>query len=161
MADLKGEYLNKDRTSELWTAIKTHVALELEDYATHEGVATAIVTALQKYPDNEALAKAITDALEKYMTASEVNKAILQAIGDITRLTIETTEKLPDPREAKENIIYLVPAEESQEENEKNEYLFVNGKFEKIGSTKVDLSGYWSKEELQPMSKEDLQSILV
>lgn len=163
MADLREEFLNQDRTKELWTAIKAHVkdeiTTELENYATDDGVAAAIVAVLQNYPNNEEMAHAITDALTDYMTKSEINDAILQAIGDITRVRMEIVDQLPEQGE--KNIIYLIPSDDPHEKNERDEYVWLGDKYEKIGSTKIDLTNYWSKDELKPMSPEALAAILV
>lgn len=163
MAEQKDQFLNEARTKELWAAIKTHVTQkitdELDDYATTEAVATAIVTALQDYPDNAELAETITKALTDYMTKSEVNDAILAAVGEATKLGKKVVASLPS--EGEDDIIYLVPASDPTDQNVKDEYMWIEGKWEKIGRTSVELTNYWSKEELEPMSQEALAAILV
>lgn len=161
MADEK--YLGSERVRELWTAVKTQLALKadltaLEDYSTPDAVALAIATALTDYAKDSDVQSAITAALADYMKESDVNDAIAKAVGNLAGLTYKTEDSLPDSGEA--NIIYLVPAENTGDKNAKDEYLWIDGAWEKIGSTSVYLADYWSKTELQEMSSEELQVIL-
>lgn len=161
MADEK--YLGTERTKELWAAIKTQLALkadvtELEDYTTADAVALAIATALTDYAKDEDVQSAITEALSDYIKESELNDKIAQAIGDAIGIKFKTEDRLPDSGE--ENIIYFVPAGNQEDKNIKDEYMWIDGKWEKIGSTSVSLSDYWSKTELEAMTSEELQEIL-
>lgn len=56
------------------------------------------------------------------------------------KLTRQIVEELPETGE--NNIIYLVPNHEDNESNIFDEYMYINGKYEPIGTTKVDLSNY-------------------
>ena len=47
-----------------------------------------------------------------------------------------------------ENTIYMVPALETEEQNKYDEYMYINDKFELIGSTGVDLSDYYTTEQV-------------
>ena len=38
--------------------------------------------------------------------------------------------------------------------------MWIDGQFELLGSTEIDLSGYWAKDELRMMTAEELQAIL-
>ena len=67
--------------------------------------------------------------------------------------TIDTSLYLPvaslPTTGIKTDKIYLVPATETAEDNIYDEYLYVEGKWEKFGSVqaKADLSGYYTKTE--------------
>ena len=64
-------------------------------------------------------------------------------------LDIQVVESLPTEN-INPNTIYLVPKVDPNEEtNYYEEYLYNNDKFEKIGDTKIDLSGYATKTEVQ------------
>ena len=67
-------------------------------------------------------------------------------ISAITTINFEVVGELPSSGEA--NKIYLVPNSEQGEQNVKDEYIWVDGKWEIIGSTKVDLSNYYNKGEV-------------
>lgn len=156
-------FLNGDRTKELWATIKTLLAGKvdtsvLDDYVTTDAVATAITTALTTYPTNTEVSDAIQAALADYMTSTEVTDAIAAAISSSAGLRFEFVDELPETGEA--NIIYLV--DNGQEGNNvKDEYMWLNDKYERIGSTSVDLTNYWSKDDLSIMTSEELQEILV
>ena len=65
-------------------------------------------------------------------TKDDVNRMI----GEITKVTVQVVSELPES--GKENIIYLVPKKsDTGESNIKDEYMWIEGKWEKIGSTEI------------------------
>lgn len=160
MADEK--YLGSQRVSEFWLAIKSYVTNKilsaLADYVTDEGVVTAIAVALENYVRDEDMRSAIQTALQNYMTSDEIARAIEDAIGKVVRITFKTVSQLPSTGD--DNIIYLVPSDTPGEKNIKDEYMWIENAWEKIGSTSINLSNYWSKDELREMTKEELEAIL-
>lgn len=72
-----------------------------------------------------------------YATKTELNTAI----GSIVTFSVQVVKSLPATSQASSKVIYLVPFS-SGTDNSYIEYLFVNGTFEKIGTTDIDLSGY-------------------
>lgn len=52
-----------------------------------------------------------------------------------------------------ENKIYLVPSKDAEQGNIYNEFIWKNGKWEKIGQDKIDLSNYYTKDEIDPKIK--------
>lgn len=163
MAGEKEKVPNSARIQELWTAIRTLLegkvdADELQEYATIEGVATAISTALMDYAKTSTVDNKISDALTDYITEAEVNSKIVEAVKNITTFRKEVVSELPPTGE--DNVIYLIPNPKSSDGNSKLEYLWIDGAYELIGSTDVDLSNYWSKDDMEIMTKEDLSKIL-
>lgn len=157
------KFLNGNRTKELWVAVKTALAGKvdtstLDDYATVEGVATAITTALANYATDSDVTLAITTALADYMTATEVNEAIAGIVIEASGIRFESVDSLPETGEA--NVIYLVP-NGLEGSNVKDEYMWVNNAWEIMGSTSINLTNYWSKDNLEIMTAEELQEILV
>lgn len=153
------------------TAVSTAIATALVGYATTEGikatlsnyptiqdVSDTINASLVNYSTTSNVQTLIAKALEEYLTAAEVNAKILEAIRSITTFKKEVVDSLPEVGE--DNTIYLIPNPDSEEGNSKLEYLWIDGAYELIGSTSVDLSGYWSKEELGIMTAEELQEII-
>lgn len=156
-------FLNSARVAELWAAIKTALAGKadlstLDGYTTPDAVATAITSALTNYATNAGVQTSIATALANYMTSTEVNSAIATAVAEAAHITIQTVDALPATGTA--NVIYLVPNGGSGQ-NAKDEFMWIAGKWEKIGSTDVDLSGYWAKSDLTAMTAAELQAILV
>lgn len=64
------------------------------------------------------------------------------------KIQIKSVATLPTTGES--NIIYLVP-NEGTGNNVKDEYIWVDNKFELIGTTAVDLSGYYTKEQIDTL----------
>lgn len=61
------------------------------------------------------------------------------------KIQIKSVANLPTTGES--NVIYLVP-NNGTGNNVKDEFIWVDGKFELIGTTAVDLSGYYTKTEI-------------
>ena len=59
---------------------------------------------------------------------------------------VEVVQTLPETGEA--NTIYFVPKEGGANPDVYDEYMYINGAWEKIGSTEVDLSNYYNKTEV-------------
>ena len=70
--------------------------------------------------------------------ASEIAK-VKQEVAGLSSLSFEIVDELPAV--GKEGVIYLVPSG-GEAPNLRDEYVWVNGAFEVIGSTQVDLTGY-------------------
>lgn len=85
----------------------------------------------------------ITDAY----TQTQTDTKIAEAVAAAPHLKRSIVEQLPEEEEADENTIYMVPQGGSVEDpgtstSHYNEYMLINGAFELIGSSQVDLSGY-------------------
>ena len=85
----------------------------------------------------------ITDAY----TTTQTDSKIAEAIAAAPHLKREIVESLPEVGSADANTIYMVPQGGSTEDpgtatSHYNEYMLINGAFELIGSSQVDLSGY-------------------
>ena len=74
-------------------------------------------------------------------------KYVDDAVGNIVSFGVQLVDQLPT-----ENIststVYMVPSEKSEEQNVKDEYLYTAQGWEMIGTTKVDLSNYYNKQEV-------------
>ena len=72
--------------------------------------------------------------------AVERNKEDIEALKNRPLLEIEIVDELPET--GQEGILYLVPAEDSDEGNLYEEYVWVNDAWEQVGSASIDLSAY-------------------
>lgn len=81
-------------------------------------------------------------AVDTY-TKAEIDKMF----GEAGTVQVEAVDVLPTEN-IKENVIYLVP-NGSTGENYYNECMYINEKWEIIGTTEIDLSSYATKEELE------------
>lgn len=95
-----------------------------------------------------------------YQTESQVSSSIATALGKITGISFSIVETLPETGE--NGVIYLIADTHSDANDSYDEYAWISSinKFEKIGNTDVDLSGYWDKEILVPMTATDIDNIL-
>lgn len=87
-------------------------------------------------------------------TKSQTDSAIATAVANADHLKREIVEELPDPGEADENTIYMVGTGTGSESSAYEEYMLVNGAFEKIGSSAVDLTDYAKKSEVSTAKSE-------
>jgi len=98
-----------------------------------------------------------------YQTATQVTAAVLSAIGELGGgITLMPVDVLPDIAEAVPNVIYLLarPKGHQQENNLRDEYILLNGAWELIGSTEIDLSGYVQAEDLVPLSNSRIAELV-
>ena len=87
---------------------------------------------------------------QKFQTEQQVTDAIGEAIGRVLQFNIEVVDALPEVSAAKTHTIYLVKkAGDPVGSDIYDEYLLIEGAFEHIGSTDVDLSGYLTKADAE------------
>lgn len=92
-----------------------------------------------------------------FQTASDVQSAISEAVGDITGFKFQIVEELPGTGE--NGVIYLV-SNDGSGQNIYDEYIWTGTGYEKIGTTDVDLSNYWSKTELVAIQNSEIDDIM-
>ena len=104
-------------------------------------------TKLSDFSNDTGFITSTVDNLTYYYKKSETyTQAEVNAlIGSIVTISFLVVQELPQTGEA--NIIYLVPADEPNPDNIYEEYIYVNDDWEMIGTTKVDLSNYYTKTE--------------
>lgn len=78
----------------------------------------------------------------KFKTETEIQ----EMIANSSKLKKEIVTSLPST--GKDDVIYLVKDTSGKDNNNYLEYLWIDGKWELIGSTQVDLSGYATKSEV-------------
>lgn len=83
-----------------------------------------------------------------------VKKAISHAVGQITSFEYKIVDSLPSTTEGKKGVIYLVAHSGSTAQNIYDEYIFLPAdgstaaRYEKIGTTDIDLTPYAKKTEI-------------
>ena len=96
--------------------------------------------------DTVAGAKAVYD----YVTA---------ALAGITHFSAVIVENLPDTGDT--NKLYLVAKTSGGTSDDGyDEYLYIGGKWEKIGSTSIDLSGYLKKDDIHILTNSEITEII-
>ena len=83
------------------------------------------------------------EALETNVyTKTETDNKITEAIGKITTLKRSVVDSLESVESPDENTVYMVAKAAGSGNQNYNEYMYINNKFEKIGDTEVDLTDY-------------------
>ena len=93
-----------------------------------------------------------------YQTASQVQTAINTAISGITGIDYQIVSSLPTT--GNKGTIYLLANSSSETQNIYDEYIYVNSKWEKIGTTAVDLSDYIKEEDLVKITNAEIDTIV-
>ena len=106
----------------------------IEDLGAIRSGATLGATAIQP--------EVLQQQLSNYLTETEVN----ELIAEINSFEVEFVDVLPES--GKTHTIYFVPASDGVESDFYNEYMYINRKMELIGNTRIDLSGYYTKDEI-------------
>lgn len=105
-------------------------------------------------PDLSDVLPVVNQDETKAMTLQQV---IDLAKANITILSIKVVNSTTDVTQ--ENILYLVPAS-SKTGNLYNEYMFIDGKPEQVGSQEVDLTGYAKTTDVETMINEAITGAL-
>lgn len=90
----------------------------------------------------------------KIAGAKEVTAAINLAVGKITSFEYKIVDSLPATSEGKKGVVYLVAHSGSTNQNSYDEYIFLPAdgstaaRYEKIGTTDIDLTPYAKKTEI-------------
>ena len=112
-----------------------------------------------------ALAKKYAEKIAIAGSAEAFDKAVTKAISesklytdavvkDLMGLKILIVDVLPIT-DIDSHTLYLVPMETATSENSYYEYLYINGVWELIGNTKIDLSDYYTKKEVEQYFKDN------
>lgn len=103
----------------------------------------ATQAALAQKADTSAIPTEVSQLTNdaQYQTQSQVSAAIGEAISGVSSIEFQIVDSVEDVTAT--NIIYLIPQSGGgSTQNIYDEYIYVNNKPEKIGSTDIDLSGY-------------------
>ena len=88
------------------------------------------------------------------VTSAQLSQSIVDAVGKITSFEYKIVDSLPAVSEGKKGTIYLVAHSGSTAQNSYDEYIFLPAdgstaaRYEKIGTTDIDLTQYAKKTEI-------------
>ena len=83
---------------------------------------------------------------------------VTKAIADVSGFHAEIVSELPET--GKTNILYLVAKTEAASGDGYDEYLYINGAWERVGSTDIDLSGYVKASEMHAITNTEITAIV-
>lgn len=115
---------------------------------------TTKITQVETTTIPNAIKAAIVDNLDtedsnKALSATQ-GKILKTMISNLANLRIEVVSELPETGET--NIIYLVKKSGTNPDTH-DEYVYVEGSWEKIGNTEIDLSNYYTKDQVYSKSE--------
>ena len=100
-------------------------------------------------------------ALEIDNKAVDIGSSIAAAVaaaGHMTRKKVASVDAIDPTAEGADKFIYMVPKTGSDEDDQYDEYMVMDGAVEHVGNTKVDLSGYQPKETGKGLSTNDFDN---
>lgn len=116
----------------------------------------------------DAMIDAMAVTIDSTITADSTNanaagsKAVYdfvtKAIADVSGFHAEIVSELPET--GKTNILYLVAKTEAASGDGYDEYLYINGAWERVGSTDIDLSGYVQASEMHAITNTEITAIV-
>ena len=148
-------------TTQMNTAITSAINSALASYSTTEQMNTAIATAIANYYTKAQvdalianfITKSVNDLVNYYLKTDTYTKAEVQQLIDaVKQFTYMSVAELPTASADTMNKIYLVPSTNPETKNVKDEFITISVtdqgtttySWEQIGSTTVDLSGYYT-----------------
>ncbi len=90
--------------------------------------------------------------------ARAVYEYVRDAVAGISGIDVRIEESLPESGE--KGIIYLIPKEDKESSDLYDEYMRINDKWELIGSTGVDLTGYLKETDVVALTNEEISKLI-
>ena len=146
-----GTWVVPTNTTYVDATTSTHGLMSAVDKTKLDGVATgAQANKIESVKVNGTAltidsSKAVNVDLTAYAKSADVTKEIASAVSGVTQIDYSVVESLPST--GKKGIIYLV-ANSGSNNNIYDEYIYINSKFEKLGSRELDLSSYAKKTDI-------------
>ncbi len=135
---------------------KTEAEIEsiVEGYGYQDADQVETAIAAKGYQTAAQVESAVTG--KGYQTKTQVDSAIAAAVADITSFSYSVVKSLPATGEV--GVIYLI-ANSGTGQNVYDEYIWIGDKFEELGSTELDLSGYVKTSDLVPMTNAEIDAL--
>ena len=92
------------------------------------------------------------------VTGKAVYDFVTAAIAGISGFHAEIVSELPASGQS--NILYLVAKSTAASGDGYDEYLYINGAWERVGSTDIDLSGYVQASEMHAITNTEITDIV-
>lgn len=87
-----------------------------------------------------------------------IDSKIATAVANAEHLKREIVEDLPSTSSADAHTIYMVSKDDGSGDQQYDEYMLINGTFEKIGDSAVDLTNYATKNEVSTAKSEAIST---
>ena len=87
------------------------------------------------------------DTITLAIALSQIQKAKRELKKEDFKVSIEQDRSILN-KVGQEKMFYFLPKEDSTDSDFYDEYLYVNNRWDKVGSTKIDLNNYYQKNEI-------------
>ena len=84
------------------------------------------------------------DTITLAIALSQIQKAKKELSKEDFKVSVEQDRSILNSV-GQEKVFYFLPKEDSTDLDYYDEYLYVNNRWDKVGSTKIDLSNYYQK----------------
>lgn len=180
---LKDTFVKKAELDEVKTAIPKNVTelLDAENYALKSSIPTKVesledagdyarkseiphsidgMEGIEAYAKVTAIPKKVEELEDyaDYVKKAELTETVKGLIGNVKTFEFLVVESLPESGD--KGAIYLVSNAKGDNDSY-DEFIWINDKFEKIGTTSVDLSGYLKAEEITTITNEEIDVLFV
>lgn len=137
VGDSTHSHNNKDILDQITAAFTTELK------STYDAATTKANTAIQTVKlGGVEVQKSNGEVNIDAYTKSETDSKIATAVANSEHLKREIVEDLPDTGSADQHTIYMVSKDDGSGNQQYDEYMLINGTFEKIGDSAVNLTGY-------------------
>jgi hypothetical protein len=108
------------------------------------------------------VSSAISTALAAtgFQTAAQVEALIEAAMASLDTELFVVVDVLPDPATANPNKIYLAPSAGGSGSNALEEWIAVDGAWERFGSVDISLEGFFNESNLTPITNAEIDSMI-
>lgn len=95
-----------------------------------------------------------------YFTEEDITTLITRVASEISSFDVEVVDSLPTTN-IKSKVIYFIQKSDIKQNNIYDEYIYINGNWEHIGTNEIDLSKYYNKDEVDKKISTKIASTLI
>lgn len=134
----------------------------VQNKAVHAALAGKANTAttLEGYGITDAYKKTEVYAKTEVYTQTETDTKISTAVANAGHLKRTIVDALPAVGNADANTIYMKTEDPDSSDNKYVEWMVINGAWEKVGTSDVDLSGYLQKAEVTAITNGEIDTVV-
>ena len=100
----------------------------------------------------------VSESSNNAVSSAAVFAHVADKLKDIGGISFKMVDSLPESGDSK--YIYLLPKTESETQNSYDEYIWYESKWEKIGTTEIDLSDYVKSSDMHEITADEVNTIL-
>lgn len=141
---------------------KVEALTDASNYAKKEDLPKSVhdIAGIDDYAKTTSVPKMVIDLSDhdNYVRKDELKEEVKNLANTIKSLEFKVVEQLPTRGET--SAIYLLSHAKS-DNDAYDEYIYINGAFEKIGTTAIDLTAYLKVSDMAVISNEEIDELFV